>query len=218
MARAKRDDDDDDDFVPRVGRPRTPEQFGPPRPEPYQREPYARHLKVVLDALEIGYLGPDERMYLQRIMWRTDRLRDCYPDRFPARGEDSIVLTLRSITESTNGCEALVLPIIKAISSCTHEAWVNSGSWFEALDELPLLETLKVLRILGIEDQLERVVRQKLYEMLGPPVAAAPKKKPPTRTMARPPNVSPDTGAEVMELHKAAKRETQRRRKARMAA
>jgi hypothetical protein len=174
-------------------------------------------LQVVLDALEIRDLGGDERMHLQRRIWRTDKLRDFYPDRFSARGEDDVVLTLRSIAETTNGCEALTLPIIRGVSSCTHEAWVNSGAWFEALDEVPLLETLKVLRIFGIEDQLERVLRGKLEEILGPPVASAPKKKPPAK-MVKPETVTAETWADVMAMHKEAKRRTQLRRKARMAA
>ena len=53
-ARDDNDDDDDDDDIPaRVGRPRTPEQFGPPKPEPHQREEYVARLQSILDALEI---------------------------------------------------------------------------------------------------------------------------------------------------------------------
>jgi hypothetical protein len=39
--RARHIDDDEDDDVPaRVGRPRAPEEFGPPRPEPHEREEF----------------------------------------------------------------------------------------------------------------------------------------------------------------------------------
>ncbi len=54
MARKRRDDDDEvnDDIPARVGRPRSPEEFGPPKPELHQREEYVARLQAILDALE----------------------------------------------------------------------------------------------------------------------------------------------------------------------
>lgn len=103
-------DDDDDDIPARVGRPRSPEEFGPPKPDPRQRKEYVARLQAILDAVEIDHLGQAERMYLQRILWRTDRLRDIDPRRFRARGEDQIIPLLRAIFETTNGIAALTLP------------------------------------------------------------------------------------------------------------
>jgi hypothetical protein len=79
---------------------------------------------------------------LQRILCRTDRLHDIDPQRFRTRGEDQVIMLLRSIFETTNGIAALTLPVLKGVSSCLHyDAWKNRGLEFlEAMDQVPLLE------------------------------------------------------------------------------
>jgi len=219
MARAKRNDDDDDDFVPTVGRPRSPEQFGPPRPQSHEREEYFKRLASILYAVEIHDVPRDVRLWLQFLLCRCDRLRAIDAERFTAKGEEQVTLLLRTVFESTNGAAALTLPILRAVNVCTLPQWVDRGlEWIEAFDVIDLVQLHATLSELGLEDQLDRVLRRKLERILGAPKAPAVPKKPPTRTMARPPNVSAETWAEVMEMHKAAKRETQLRRKARMAA
>jgi hypothetical protein len=147
MGRARKIDDDveedDDRLPPRRGRRPAPEVFGPPKPEARQREAHARRLQSILDTLEIWDLGRDERMYLQRMLWRPDRLRQFDPKRFAAAsGENQVVLLLRSIAETANGIAALKLPIITALSSCLHDVCTGRGlDFLESMDKVPLLES-----------------------------------------------------------------------------
>lgn len=214
------DEDDDDDMPVARGRPRTPEELGPPKPEHHQRKEFVTRLQSILDALEIPDLGRDERMYLQRILWRADLLCSFDPKRFTGRGEDRVVLLLRSIAETTNGAEALTLPIMEAVYSCLHDAWTDRGlAWLEALDRVPLLEMFRTLRDLGLQDHLEDALRWKLTQILGSPFAPQPVKlKKPARKMVKPPTVSQTTWDEVMEMQKADRRRREKIRAQRMAA
>jgi hypothetical protein len=198
-------DDDDDDYVPRVGRPPSPEAFGPPRPEPQDRKEYASRLQALLDAIEIQDLGRDERRYLQRILWRSDRLESVDRKRFPNQGTENVTHLLRLVFESSNGSAALKLPILRAVSDCMHPVWIGKGlAFIEALDHVDLVGLHNTLRDMGIEDQLTRALRKKLEAILGPPVEPKPSKpvkpakvkrmpkKPPTKiTRGRPPNSRP---------------------------
>jgi hypothetical protein len=207
-------DDDDDDDMPRPrGRPRAPEEFGPPKPEPHQRKVFVTRLRCIQDALEIPDLGRDERMFLQRILWRSDCLCSFDPKRFTDRGDARIILLLRSIAETTNGTEALTLPIMRAVYSCLHDAWTDRGlAWLEALDGVPLLGILRTLTDLGLQDRLEDALRWKLTQILGSPFKPQPAKpKKPARKMVKPPTVSQTIWDEVMEMKK-----TDRRRRAKI--
>ena len=207
MARKRRDDDDEvnDDIPARVGRPRSPEEFGPPKPEPHQREEYVARLQSILDALEIPDLGREELAYLQRLLCRTDRLRKFDPKRFPRRGEDQVIMLLRSIAETANGPKALTLPLIKGVSSCLHDAWTNRGlEWLEAMDQVPLLEIHATLQGLGLAEHLDEAVRWRLTQILGSPFAPPTKK--PARKMVKPPTVSQPVWDEVIAMQKADRR------------
>jgi len=176
MPRSIDDDDDDDDDVPaRAGRPRTPETFGPPAAEQHERQEYAARLQLVLEALEIPDLGRSERMFLQRKIWRADQLRKYDPKRFTTRGEDQVVILLRSIAETTNGLTALKLSIMQALSSCLHEAWTSQGlKYLDAMDAVKLVEIETNLRSYGLEDHLGAAIQWRLTEILGRPTAAKP--------------------------------------------
>jgi hypothetical protein len=215
------DDDDDDDDMPRPrGRPRAPEEFGPPKPQPHQRKEFVTRLQAILNALELPDLGRDERMYLQRTLWRADSLCNFDPKRFTVRGEDRVILLLRSIAETTNGTEALTLPIMKAVSSCLYDAWTDRGlAWLEALDRVPLLEILRTLSDLGLQNRLEDALRWKLTQILGAPFKPQPAKpKKPARKIEKPPTVSQAPADEVMEMEKADRRRRAKIRAERMAA
>ena len=182
------DEKDDDDMPVARGRPRTPEELGPPKPEPHQRKEFVTRLQSILDALEIPDLGRDERMYLQRVLWRADRLCSLDPKRFTVRGEDRVILLLRSIAETTNGAEALTLPIMRAVSFCLHDGWTNRGlAWLEALDCVPLLEILRTLSNLGLQGHLEDALRWKLTQILGSPFKPQPAKLPKVKREPKPP-------------------------------
>jgi hypothetical protein len=221
MGRKKIVDDDDDEVPVALGRPRAPEQFGPPKPEPHQRKEFVTRLQSILNALELPDLGRDERMYLQRILWRTDLLCSLDPKRFTLRGADRVILLLRSIAETTNGAEALTLPIMRAVYSCLHhDRWTNRGlAWLEALDRVPLLEIWRTLSDLGLQDHLDDALRWRLTQILGSPFAPQPAMlKKPVRKMVKPPTVSQATWDEVMEMQKADRRRREKIRAQRMAA
>jgi len=216
MGRARKIDDNDDDIPARVGRPRAPEQSAPP--EPFEREEFVKRLQAILDALEIPDLGRDERLYCQRILWRTDRLRKLDRKRFPVRGEDQIILLLRSVFETANGAGALTLPILRAVSGCMYDRWTDRGlAWLEAMDAVPLLGIFQTLRDLGLQDRLEDAIRFKLTQILGSPFS--PPAKEPTRKMVKPPTVSQATWDEMLQLRKDDRRRREMKRKSvRMAA
>jgi hypothetical protein len=204
MARARHDDDEDD--MPRRGRPRSPEEFGPRKPWAHEREEYWRRLQAILDALEIPDLGRDERLYLQGVLRRQDLLRSVDPKRFPDAGDGTVTLLLRTITESTNGEAGLTLPILQAVSSCMNPVWTDRGlEWIEAFDSVDLIGLRAKLADLGLEDQFERVIRGKLEGILGPPVLPKPKPTPRPKT-GRPPNISEQTWAEYTAMRKRLKR------------
>lgn len=202
--------DDDDDLPSRVGRPRAAVEFGPPRAEPHEREAYATRLQSILDALDIAELGRDERMYLQRILHRADRLRQFDPKRFNARGDERVILLLRSIAETTNGTAALTLPVIRAVDLCLHEAWTIRGlELLEAMDRVPLLEIRAALKGFGLQDHLDKAIEQKLTDILGPPIAPQPQtkpKKPARKTMVMPQDVSQSAWEDALALYKARRR------------
>ncbi|WP_024519392.1 hypothetical protein [Bradyrhizobium sp. Tv2a-2] len=212
MARARPDDDDDDDIPPRVGRPRSPREPSPP--EPHDRPEFASRLQVILDAIEIGDLPKDVRLHLQMVLRRCDLFRTIDAKRFPEKGEEKVTLLLRTIAESTNGPTALTEPILRSVSSCMKPSWVDRGlEWIEAFDSVDLVGLQATLADLGIEDQLTRVLRRKLLEILGPPVAPKPKPQKPTTKMSRPKCVSEPAWNEYVAL-----REKLKRPKARIAA
>jgi hypothetical protein len=208
-------DDDDDEDIPARGRPRDPEEFGPPRPELHQREAYVRRLQSILGALEIPGLGREGRMFLERILSRADRLRELDSRRFKARGEDQVIMILRSIVETTSGIAALKLPIMSAVSLCLHDAWTNLGLGFlDAVDQVPLL---KIDATLGLDEHLDKAIRFKLTQILGAPFAPPARKPAARKLVVKPSAVSKSAWSEVLEMQKADRRRAHERRQ-RMAA
>ena len=126
-------------------------------------------------------------MYCQRLLWRADRLRNFDPKRFTRRGEDRVILLLRSIAETANGPKALTLPVMRGVSSCLHDAWTNRGlEWLEAMDKVPLLDILSTLQGLGLEEHLATAIGFRLRQILGSPFAPPAKPKKPARRMEKP--------------------------------
>jgi hypothetical protein len=206
MARWRRDDDDDEDAPSRgVGRPRAPEVYGPPRPEPHEHNQCFERLDALLHSLEISELGRDERLHLQFVMCRADRLRQLDSQRFPTKGDEQATLLLRVVFESTNGVAALTLPILQAVSSCMCRGWLEEALEFmDAMDTIDLVGLHGTLVGLGLEDQLARVLRRRLEEILGPPVVPKPKPKPKKRAKkrTRPACVPESTWREYVSLRK----------------
>jgi hypothetical protein len=223
MGRRRSDDDDDDGYAPRsAGRPRAPEAFGPPRPEPYDRREYRARLQAILDAIEIPDLDIEVRRYLQRTLRMYDVLRTHDPRRFTIPGEEVVILRLRVVFESTNGAAALTLPILRAVSGCMSDAWVAQGlRLIEAYDEINLVALHAQLLDLGLEDQLERVIRARLTAILDlrPP---KPEEKP-RRGTGKPAGASQESWNAVLDMmkkdrHARAKKRLESKRPAAMAA
>jgi hypothetical protein len=179
-------DDDDDEPAPSRGRPRSPEQYGPRKPEPHERNECFERLDALLHSLEIGDIGRNERLYLQHVMCRAERLRRLDAKRFANDGDARVILILRSIAETANGTEALILPVMQAVACCMHEAWTDRGlEWLEALDKVPLLEIQSTLQSVGLERHLPEAIRYRLTQILGAPVVAKPEPKKPAKKTAR---------------------------------
>ncbi|WFU40166.1 hypothetical protein QA640_39155 [Bradyrhizobium sp. CB82] len=123
---------------------------------------------------------------MQTLLRRYDLLRGIDPKRFTAKGEEQVTLLLRTVFESSNGAAALTVPILRAVSGCMHKTWVEKGlAFIEAYDRIHLVGLHGMLTDLGLEDQLERVLRHKLKEILGSPLAPAAPKKTPRPNVAR---------------------------------
>jgi hypothetical protein len=122
------------------------------------------------------------------MLWRTDRLHDIDPHRFKTRGEDQVIMLLRSIFETTNGIAALTLPVMNGVSSVLHyDAWKNRGlELLEAMDRVPLFEIHATLQGLGLAEQLDKAIRYRLTQILGSPFAPpASPRNPPARWRSR---------------------------------
>jgi hypothetical protein len=179
MARKRKLDEDDLPPLP-----------GPKTPDPWERDEFAVRIQEILDALEISEIDRDVRLKLQRRLRRSDILRSMG---ICTNAGEEIILLLRTIAESSNGPDALVLPVITAVSRCMHPKWTGLGlRWIESFDEIPLLQMLQTVRDLGLEEHYDTALRHRLMQILGPPVVSEPPapKKTPTRKMVKRPKAA----------------------------
>ena len=126
-------------------------------------------LDEILDAVDQRSVGPLERVRLQRLL-----------DLF---GPEHVTMLARTIVESDENEEALIEPIISAVSSVMTQRpyWPERGlDWIAAFDGIPLLDLLSTMRSLEIfsEQSLSRylsmVLSIKLARALEPPAPVAP--------------------------------------------
>jgi hypothetical protein len=91
-----------------------------------------------------------------------------------------------------------------------HPVWLERALEFmSAMDTIDLVGLQTTLADLGLADCLERVLRRKLEEILGPPVKPElPKKKPAAKKITKPPNVSESAWRDYRALRKGLKRKT----------
>jgi hypothetical protein len=205
----------------RVGRPPKPPELTIAE-APYERQHFADRLQAIIDALEIGDLSKDVRLFLQKMIRRCDLLRSVDAKRFTAKGDERVTILLRTVFESQNGAAALTMPILQAVSGCMEPRWVDHGlAWIEFFDSVGLVELLDRIRALDfcdegdLEQHLRDAIRRRLVRRFGPPKIAAVPKKPPARPKtARPPGISAETWNDVLTLRK----KSNRPRAARMAA
>lgn len=100
-------------------------------------------------------------------------------------GPEHVTMLARTIVESDENEEALIEPIISAVSSVMTQRpyWPERGlDWIAAFDGIPLLDLLSTMRSLEIfsEQSLPRylsmVLSIKLARALEPPAPVAPKR------------------------------------------
>jgi hypothetical protein len=100
-------------------------------------------------------------------------------------GEQHVILLVRTVIESEGNANALVEPIISAVSSVMifHPEWAGRGlAWIEAFDNVPLMALLQTMRDLDVFQPGEighyffMVLRNRLRKVFDPP--EPPKVKP----------------------------------------
>jgi hypothetical protein len=192
----------------RVGRPKLPE-LTITEPLQHERQEFVDRLQAIIDALEIGDLPKDVRLFLQKKLRRHDFLRSVDAKRFHAKGEEEVTLLLRTVFESSNGPAALTSPILQAVSSCMEPRWVDQAlAWIEFFDSVGLVGLLEQIRALDfcdegdLETHLREAIRRRLVRRFGAPKIAAPKKPAARPKMSRPPGVSERSWNEVIALRK----------------
>jgi hypothetical protein len=152
----------------RRGRPPKPREAHVIRPAPLWESPVvAENVQKILDALEVPPIDEAMRSLLQRIWWRKNY--------FGEDGDGHVVLTLRCILESAGNENALVKPIVYAVSICLTPAVAGRGiELLEAFDQIPLMKILETMRGLDLfrEQSLGSYIaialKNKLAKMLQP--------------------------------------------------
>jgi hypothetical protein len=118
----------------RIGRPPKPPELTIGEPH-HERREFADRLQAIIDAVEIGDLSKDVRLFLQKKLRRHDLLRSVDAKRFPAKGDERVTILLRTVFESSNGAAALTVSILRAVSNCMEPRWVDQGlAWIEFFD------------------------------------------------------------------------------------
>jgi hypothetical protein len=110
---------------------------------PWERDRFAQQVKEILDSVEAPLVDSQVRLTLQKHLYRAEI--------FGTDGRGHITLLIRTILESENNADALVEPIVSAVSSCMRPAWTDLGlRWIEAFDKIPLTAILQQMRGLNL--------------------------------------------------------------------
>jgi hypothetical protein len=168
MGRRKIEDDEDDDLplecVSVANKWETPE--------------LAQEIQTILDAVEAPPIDDQVRVELQKILYRRNM--------FGTDGREHLILLLRTILESEGNQDALINPIVSAVSSCMQEEWTERGlEWIEAFDGLKLTALLATMRSLSLFSErhlgyyLGLALRNRLAAILDPPQPEPMKKRGP---------------------------------------
>jgi hypothetical protein len=149
------------------GRPRNPVPAS--RPLPWESPVIATQLQEILAAVEAPPIDVRVRLTLQRKLYRSEK--------FGGDGRGEVTLLIRTIIESEGNEEALIEPIVSAVSICMRPEWTKKGlAWIEAFDRIPLVTILETMRSLDLfsEQSIGRYfsisIRNKLWAILEPPV------------------------------------------------
>jgi hypothetical protein len=150
---------------------------------PWEAPAVADTLAEILIAVEAPPVDAQVQLTLQKHLYRSEM--------FGTDGRGHVTLLIRTITESGGNQNALVEPIVSAVSSCMRPEWTGLGlKWIEAFDHIPLTAILETMRSLDLFSQqnighyLSIALRNKLARILEPARAkpckpAKPAPKPP---------------------------------------
>ena len=146
--------------------------------------PRPRHeLATLCAALEVQIV-PVSRRPRDNETTAKATLRDILAE----HGEQHVILLVRTIIESEGNANALVEPVIGAVSSLMifHPEWANRGlAWIEAFDDVPLMALLQTMVDLDLFEPgtighyYFLVLRNRLRKVFEPPTV--PKVKPPRK-------------------------------------
>lgn len=150
---------------------------------PWESKAFAKRVQEILDALEVPQVDNAVRLYFQRSLYVSDHLG--------LGGREKIILLIRTILESEGNEDALIEPIVHAVSFCMKKEWTDLGlAWIEAFDKIKLTEVLRTMRSLDLfaEKNLSYYLgislRNKLWPILEPLVR---KPAPPVRAKRKSP-------------------------------
>jgi len=168
---------DDDDMAPPPG------YVEPPRA--WDNAKTAAAVRAVLSSFEdVPPIDADVAMTLQRWLWRTDKLG------WDGRGH--ITAILRIFLESDTNRDALLEPILCAVSFA-HGRFAHHGlALLDAMDTIKLRELLETMRSLDIFSEesistyMEIAIRNRIAKILEPVVPEPVKVKPSRTVRARP--------------------------------
>jgi hypothetical protein len=151
---------------------------------PWDNAETARQLQAILEATEAPPIDEPARMVLQRYLWRRNKYGDLFRDEWGKDGAGYITLLIRTIIESAGNENALIEPVIVAVSLCMRPQWTSRGlAWIEAFDQVPLIDTLNKLRELDLfsdgelADFYARSIRNRISKILDPGAQLAKAKK-----------------------------------------
>jgi hypothetical protein len=150
------------------------------RPEPWDNTKTAAAVRGVLDSFEdVPAMDADVAMTLQRWMWRRDR--------FGEDGRGHITAILRIFLESDVNRDALIDPILRAVSFAQEQRFARHGlALLDAMDTIKLTELLATMRGLdlfaekSLSHYMSLVLRNRITKILEPlvPKPAKVKAKP----------------------------------------
>ena len=168
----------------KVGRP--PRGRPPNPPMPWETKAVAKRVQTIIDSVEVSVIDPQVLLTLQRTLYRAEKYGD-------GDGSGAVTLLVRTITESTGNEDALIEPIISAVSFCMRPEWTAKGlAWIEAFDQIPLESILQTMRDLDLFAEaslghyLGIAIRNKLAAIFEPlPPAAKTGDTPPRIPRAR---------------------------------
>jgi hypothetical protein len=198
------DDDDEGDLPPPPGA-----SFESPMP--WETDRFAKEVHEILDSVEAPPVDARVLITLQKHLYRSGI--------FGTDGRGHIILLIKTILESENNGDALIEPIVSAVSCCMRPEWTGRGlQWIEAFDQIPLVDILTKLRDLDLfpEKELEHHyavgIQRRLWRFFGPdvvPESVKVKRRPKT---TRPSGISEQSWADVLALRKKPKPASGRRR------